>query len=90
MLDKIKQLFASKPRRIDARRDPRGAPGTRVYHEYFVGDAPHEDGWRWMCRVYAQNGAPTEHEGVEDTRDKACRAAIAWAERTKDGLRGVQ
>lgn len=92
MFEKIKAAF-SKPKpavKLDAKPDPRGAPGTRVYHEYFLEDEPRPQGWHWHCRVYAQNGAVTEREGHEPSRLDAGRAAIAWAEATKAGLRGDQ
>lgn len=89
MLDKIKAFFTGAPAaRLDARADPRGKPGTRVYHEYFLEDEPRPKGWYWICRVYAQNGAATEREGFADSRFAAGRAAIEWADETKAGLRG--
>jgi hypothetical protein len=91
MLKAITRLFGSAPAApavIVPEPDPRGAPGTRVYHEFFVEDAPRADGWHWLCRVYAANGAATEHGGVAESQLLARNAAITWAAKTKAGLRG--
>lgn len=88
MLEKIKALFGKqnpKAGRLHAKPDPEG---SRVYHEYFLDERA--DACHWLARVYAENGAPTEQEGHEADRISAAKAAIAWAEKTKDGLRGVQ
>lgn len=72
---------------ITSAPDPRGAPGSRVHHEIMLGEQ-RADGWPWLCRVYAQNGAATEKEGVADTMQGASNAALSWAAITKAGLRG--
>lgn len=67
--------------------DVRGAPGTRVHHEYFTEERT--DGrWNWLCRVYAMNGAPNEQSGVAEDEASAASAALSWAARTKAILRG--
>ena len=73
---------------VEAAPDPRGAPGTRVYHEYLVEQRAMDLRFSWMCRVYAQNGACTEQEGVADTADAAKNAALSFAAVTKKALRG--
>lgn len=95
MLKAIQRLFGVgqpapvPPAAVIPEPDVRGAPGTRVYHEYFVDDEPREDGWHWMCRVYAANGAATQQRGVAETKQLARNAAITWAAVTKAGLRGA-
>lgn len=68
--------------------DPRGAPGTRVHHEYFTDERPLDNRWNWLCRVYAQNGAVNEQRSVADTQEEAKNAALAYAAVTKRALRG--
>lgn len=74
---------------VEVAPDPRGAPGSRVHHEILIGEARLSDfRFPWLCRVYAQNGAATEKEGVADTAQEARNAALSWAAITKAGLRG--
>lgn len=63
------------------------APAPRVHHEIMLGEQ-RADGWPWLCRVYAQNGAATEKAGIADTEQAARSAALSWAATTKAGLRG--
>lgn len=88
----INRIFGVQPAAapepdIASAPDPRGAPGSRVHHEIMMGE---QVGGRfpWLCRVYAQNGAVTEKEGVADTEQAAKNAALSWAAITKAGLRG--
>ncbi len=90
----MNKLFGSAPEKVPAEPvvmapDPRGAPGTRVYHEYFVGEQRDIDHlFPWLCRVYAQNGAVNEKTGLADTREAASNAALSFAAITKRALRG--
>lgn len=74
---------------VSAAADVKGAPGTRVYHEYFVDDEPTNGRYGWLCRVYAQDGTPHQTTGSEETDRSAREAAIAWADATKSKLRGA-
>lgn len=81
------QLQAAAP--VELAPDHRGAPGTRVHHEYFLAGEANADGkWLWTARVYAANGAPNEQSGLADTWELARNAALAWCARTKSILRG--
>ncbi|MBQ5963151.1 hypothetical protein [Massilia sp. ZL223] len=81
------QPVAAAP--VEVAPDQRGAPGTRVYHEYFLVDEANGDGkWPWKARVYAANGAPNEQTGLADTQELARNAALAWCAKTKAILRG--
>ncbi len=71
----------------EIRPDPRGAPGTRVHHEYFI-DQDAEGTWFWLCRVYSQTSAATEQQGTSATEEGARSAALSWAAKTKAVLRG--
>ena len=74
--------------RLTVEPDPRGVPGTRVYHEMFVGSASTNEGVEWMVRVYGPTGLVDEKRGFGET-DRAARvAAIAWAEQVKKSARG--
>ena len=74
---------------VEATPDPRGTPGTRVHHEYFLADAPDVDGkWGWLARVYAKNGAVNEQQDRGDTQELARNAALTWCAKTKAILRG--
>lgn len=89
----LNKLFTSAPEAIPEApvvmaADPRGAPGTRVYHEYLVGDESAEGKFPWLCRVYAQNGALNEKRGEAETYDAAKNAALSYAALTKRALRG--
>lgn len=90
----LQRLFGTEPAPaapapVEMAPDPRGAPGTRVYHEYFVGEQRASDNrFPWLCRVYAQNGAVTEQRGDADTREAARNAALSFAALTKRALRG--
>jgi hypothetical protein len=66
-----------------------GPPGTRIYHEYFVGEPRHDGKFPWNCRVYAPDGTITEIPGVADTRQAADDAAGEWAASTKATIRGA-
>ena len=94
MLEGLKKLFKApvaeevKAPFVAAEPDKRGAPGTRVYHEYFIDLEPRPDGFHWLCRVYAQNGAVTERAGVAVNQSLAKDEALTWANRAKAGLRG--
>lgn len=74
--------------RPHAAPDPRGAPGTRVYHEYFVTQCVDGVRYEWHCRVYSQNAEVTEHRGIADTEQAARSTALWFAARTKLALRG--
>lgn len=77
-----------RPNRLYAAPDPKGEPGTRVYHEYFVTPEPDESGmWPWSCRVYGPGGRVLKNDGKGKTRDRACQAAIAWADDIKARVR---
>lgn len=89
----ITRLFGGAPQAaaqepVQASADVRGAPGTRVHHEFFIDEPDSSGAYRWLCRVYAQNGAATEREGVAESRDGAQSAALSWAAKTKAALRG--
>lgn len=91
----INRLLGNQPeaapeQRVEVAPDPRGAPGSRVHHEYFVGDAPEpsDNQWPWLCRVYAANGAVNEQSGRAPTQESARNAALSWAAKTKAALRG--
>lgn len=71
-----------------AKPDAKVAPGTRVYHEYFVDDQPVNGRHVWLCRVYSAGGQVHEMTGSEETNHGACQSAIAWAETVKATLRG--
>ncbi len=73
---------------IEAAPDPRGAPGTRVYHEYFVFEPGADGRCGWLCRVYAQNGAVNEKTGDAVDAEAAKNAALTYAALTKRALRG--
>lgn len=74
--------------KLSAPPDPKAAPGKRVYHEYFVGDAPQPDGqWRWDARVYVDGKKPVLGEGFAKSRYRAGEAAINWATAKKVELR---
>jgi hypothetical protein len=76
---------APEPVRIDTNL----APGSRVHHEYFVGDASDADSkWAWHARVYADNGAVNEERGRADSRELARNAALTWCARVKAQLGG--
>ena len=70
--------------------DQRGAPGTRVHHEYFVAEEAnlHDLKWPWLARVYAANSAVNEQRGTADTQELARNAALTWCAKTKAILRG--
>lgn len=72
--------------RPHAEPDPRG-PGPRVYHEYFVTERAEDMRFDWLCRVYSQEGI-CEQNGISDTREAACKAALWFATKTKLTLRG--
>lgn len=81
------QLQAAAP--VEVGPDQRGAPGTRVHHEYFPAGEANADGkWPWKARVYAANGAVNEQTGLADTQELARNAALAWCAKTKAILRG--
>lgn len=74
---------------VEIAPDPRGAPGTRVHHEYFIGEQrPVDNMYPWLCRVYAQNGAANEQTGEAATPEAAKNAALTYAAKTKLALRG--
>lgn len=68
--------------------DPKGPPGTRVHHEFFIAEPDANGAYRWLCRVYAQNGAATEQSGVAESAASAQAAALSWSAKTKAALRG--
>lgn len=74
--------------RPSAAPDLKGAPGTRVYHEYFVDEHPVNGRFVWLCRVYAADATAHEMTGSEETNLAACQSAIGWAESVKATLRG--
>jgi hypothetical protein len=77
--------------KLYAKPDPKGPPGTRIYHEYIAADEPGPDGrFNWEARVYDKNGGMILQKGQGKTRRNACEQAIAWAEKTKDSLRSGQ
>jgi hypothetical protein len=77
--------------KLSAKPDPKGPPGTRIYHEYIAADEPGKDGrFNWEARVYDKNGGMIVQKGQGNTRRAACEQAIAWAEKTKDSLRSGQ
>lgn len=115
MFERIKQWFrreapseepqpAHKVGRLYATPDPKGAPNTRVYHEYFVPEAPEDGSWPWTCRVYGPGGTYTDaagqvlpkppqimlQRGKAPTERLAREQAIAWAEQTKAAVRRAQ
>lgn len=87
LLDRFKKSTVDQT--ISVSPDPRGAPGTRVYHEYFVDPEPTDGRWRWHCRVYGADGKPIETTGSEETEHAARAAAVVWAEATKATMRGA-
>lgn len=103
MFEKLKALFRRdpppaayvpapdtepRPNRLYAPPDPKGLPGSRVYHEYFVTETADESGqWPWSCRVYAPGGRILKNDGKAKTRERACQAAIAWANEMKTTVR---
>lgn len=92
-LDRIKSAIvqpAPEPvAAVAARPDPRGAPGTRIHHEYFVADEPTNGRWEWLARVYAADSTPHQMTGIEDSPELAGAAALSWAESTKATMRGA-
>ena len=88
---KIEPLDATGKRLYFIAPDPRGAPGTRIYHEYFLGDRPLPNGqWGWLARVYSANSEVTEQSGSEATQDSAREAALNWAVSAKEKMRAAQ
>jgi hypothetical protein len=86
-----KPVEVKKDGRLYAKPDPKGPPGTRIYHEYVAADEPDPDGrFNWEARVYDKNGGMILQKGQGKTRRNACEQAIAWAEKTKDSLRSGQ
>lgn len=75
--------------KLFAAPDVRGAPGTRVYHEYGVSEAPVNGRYQWHCRVYAANGVAQNMTGSAETDRQARIDAIEWAEEQKTKLRGI-
>lgn len=93
ILGTFKNMFAGQAKAATeaapVRIDTNLAPGSRVHHEYFVGDAPDADGkWSWHARVYADNGAVNEERGRADSRELARNAALTWCARIKAQLGG--
>ena len=88
-LDRFKKDEVPAQPGIVATPDPRGAPGTRIYHEYFVEAEPVDGRFPWRARAYAANGQPMESSGSEETEHAARAAAVAWAEATKTTMRGA-
>lgn len=88
-------FFKAKPAaapvlpKLAAVPDVRGNPGTRIYHEYFVDEAPINGRYHWLCRVYAADGLPHQTTGSEESDHEARMAAITWASTTKAALRGA-
>ena len=79
------EVATPEPVKVDANL----APGSRVHHEYFTGDAPDADGkWSWHARVYADNGAVNEERGRADSHELARNAALTWCARVKASLGG--
>ncbi|MES2323277.1 MAG: hypothetical protein V4633_13515 [Pseudomonadota bacterium] len=69
--------------------DVKGAPGTRMYHEYFVDEAPANGRIGWQARVYAADGTAHSMTGSAETDRQARIDAITWAESKKVELRGA-
>lgn len=88
-LDRFTKGETSAQPAIAATPDPRGAPGTRIYHEYFVEAEPIDGRFPWRARVYAADGQPREMSGSEESEHAARAAAVAWAEATKTTMRGA-
>lgn len=78
----------AKPDYLAALAPTKGAPGTRVHHEYFLTDAP-EGRVNWLARVYAQNGAVNEQRGNEPNEQAAKDAALAWCAEITTALKGA-
>lgn len=76
--------------KLSAKPDPKGAPGTRIYHEYGVSEAPVNGKYGWTCRVYAANGEAHNMTGWAETDRQARIDAINWAESHKATLRGIK
>lgn len=86
-LDRLKPSAKPRP---SAAPDVKGAPGTRVYHEYFVDEHATNGRHVWLCRVYAADGTAHEMTGSEETNPAAAQSAISWAESVKATLRGKE
>lgn len=86
---KAKSAAAPEPPRLAAKADRRGAPGTRIHHEYFVAEEPVDGRFPWKCRVYDADSTVHEMTGAEDSDHQARVAAIAWADDKKTALRGA-
>lgn len=86
-LDKIGIRTADA--KLSAKPDAKGAPGTRVYHEYGVSEAPVNGRYEWHCRVYAATGEAHNMTGSAETDRQARIDAIEWAETHKAKLRGI-
>ncbi len=77
----IKQKLGFK---LKAKPDEKGPPGTRVYHEFFVGAEATPMGFEWLGRVYGDG--VHQQSGFAKSRAGARSAALAWCERTKAAI----
>lgn len=87
-LDKIG--ISKADAKLSAKPDVKGAPGTRVYHEYGVSEAPVNGRYQWNCVVYDATSAPHRMTGSAETDRQARIDAINWAESHKATLRGIK
>ena len=85
----VRQLPRKAADRLSAPPDPKGAPGTRIYHEYFADREPINGAHHWHARVYTPGGGVHESRGSASSHRAACQAAIAWADGMKKSLRGA-
>ena len=86
--DFFKRTPEPAPVRIAAKPDPKGKPGTRVYHELFIGDEVNGR-CEWSARVYGPDGLVDVAQGSAGSRAAARNAAIVWAEQAKATIRGA-
>lgn len=89
MFEKLKAMFAEAPAaEVVETPEPilRDANGRRVYHEFFIADAPDTDGnWQWTARVYS-SAPPKEGRGAQQTQATATAAALAWCGSVKKSI----
>lgn len=90
----IRNLFKRQPKETPAQRalavlaqTRSTAPGTRVHHEYSV--SPSAEGYDWLARVYAANGAVNEQAGHAVNESLAREQALAWCAQTSHILKGL-
>lgn len=90
----LKKLFKRAPKEASTQQalnslaaHRHGEPGTRVHHEY--GLHPAGEGFDWLARVYAQNGAINEKAGHAVSESLAREEALAWCAATVSTLKGV-